>query len=99
MRKAIITIAIIIVAALYIGGTDMAWDIIHTLAYSFYSIFVSIIPFLDLEQAILCKIVTIVIVQVLFLAGIWISDKTEITIGKIVSGIVDAIATLLLIIA
>ena len=99
MKKTGIIIAIIVAVALVAGGLPLAWDVIKLVAHSFYTAFVAILPFLDLEQAVLCKVVTITIVQILCWSGFWVSCKAEITIGKIVSVIADAIATLLLIIA
>jgi ABC-type transporter Mla maintaining outer membrane lipid asymmetry permease subunit MlaE len=99
MKKAILLLLVILIFALFTGGLAFAWDIIKTFAYAFYSFLVAIIPFLDLEQAILCKVVTIFIVQVLCCSGYYMSHKAESTIGKIVSGIADVIATMLLLIA
>ena len=99
MKKAGLTLGIIVVFALCTGGIAFAWEFIRTFAYAFYSMFVAMLPFLDLEQAILCKVVTIFIVQVLCGAGFYISHKAESKIGKIVSGVADAITTLLLFIA
>ena len=99
MKKAVWTLGIIVIFALYTGGIAFAWEFIRTFAYAFYSMFVAMLPFLDLEQAILCKVVTIFIVQVLCGAGFYISRKAESKIGKIVSGVADAITTLLLFIA
>ena len=99
MKKAGLTLGIIVVFSLSTGGIAVAWEIVRTFAYVFYSMFVAMLPFLDLEQAILCKVVTILIVQVLCGAGLFISHKTKSKIGKIVSSVADAIATLLLFIA
>lgn len=99
MRKTLITAAIIIGLAVCAGGIPLAREILHIIAEVFYSFFVTIIPFLDLEQAVLCKVVTITIVQILCWSGFWVSCKAEIKIGKIVSGVINAIATLLLLIA
>lgn len=99
MKKAGLTLGIIVVFVLCTGGIAFAWEIVRTFAYAFYSMFVAFLPFLDLEQTLLCKLITILIVQVLCGAGFFISHKTEVRIGKIVSGVVDAIATLLLFIA
>ena len=99
MKKAGLTLGIIVVFALFTGGVAFAWEIVRTFAYAFYSMFVAFLPFLDLEQAILCKVVTILIVQILCGAGFFVSYSVESTIGKIVSGIADVIATLLLFIA
>jgi ABC-type enterochelin transport system permease subunit len=99
VKKAGLTLGIIVVFALCTGGIAFAWEIVRTFAYAFYSMFVAIIPFLDLEQTLLCKLITILIVQVLCGAGFFISHKTESKIGKIVSSVADAIATLLLFIA
>ena len=99
MKKYIFWIVVIAVLAFAIGGFSLLGQFIHAFAYSFYSMFVAIIPFLDLEQTLLCKLITILIVQALCGAGFFISHKTESKIGKIVSGAADAIATLLLFIA
>ena len=99
MRKSGVIIAIIVAVALAAGGLSLAWNVIKTVAYTFYSTFVAILPFLDLEQPLLCKLITIIIVQLLCGSGFYISHKTEATIGKIISGVVDAVATLLLFIA
>ena len=53
MKKAGLTLGIIVVFALCIGGIAFAWEIVRTFAYAFYSMFVAFLPFLDLEQAIL----------------------------------------------
>ena len=92
-------IVFIIIVALSVGGVSLAWEVVEVLAYTFYTFFVALLPFLDLEQMVICKIVTITIVQLLCGAGFWVSRKTESTIGSIVSGIADAIATALLLIA
>ena len=99
MKKAVLTLGIIVIFALSAGGIAFAWEFIRTFAYTFYSMFVAMLPFLDSEQAILCKVVTIFIVQVLCGAGFFVSYSMESTIGKIVIGIADVIATLLLFIA
>ena len=99
MRRVAVRLVIIIICALSVGGISLAWELIRTFAYAFYSIFVALLPFLDLEQTILCKVVTIIIVQVLCGAGFFVSYRTESRIGKIVSGVADAIATILLFIA
>ena len=99
MKKYIFGIIVISAVAFAIGGFPFEWQILHTIAYSFYSMIVAIIPFLDLEQTLLCKLITILIVQILCGAGFFISHKAESKIGKIVIGVADAIATLLLFIA
>ena len=99
MKKAVLTLGIIVIFALSAGGIAFAWEFIRTFAYAFYSMFVAMLPFLDLEQAILCKVVTIFIVQVLCGAGFLVSSSAESTIGKIVSGVADVVATILLFIA
>lgn len=99
MRKLGVIIAIIVAVALAAGGLSLVWDVIKLVAHSFYTAFVAILPFLDLEQTLICKLITIIIVQILCGAGFFVSYKTKSTIGKIVSVIADAIATLLLIIA
>ena len=99
MKKIIVPLLAIIILALCVGGFAFAWEILKTLAYTFYTFFVSLLPFLDIEQMVICKIVTIAIVQLLCGAGFWVSRKTESTIGSVVSGIADIIATILLLIA
>lgn len=94
--KAIIVLLIIV---LLVGGVAVAWDAVKLFAAAFMNVFISILPFLDIEQPIICKLITILIVQLLCGAGFYISHKVESTIGKIVSGIADVIATLLLFIA
>ena len=93
------SIIVVAIAVLACGGLSLAWDVIKTVAYTFYSTFVAILPFLDLEQKVLCKLITIVIVQVLCGAGFYVSHRTESFVGKIVSVVADAVATLLLFIA
>ena len=95
MRKLII----VLIAVLCIGGVSLFWEVISVFATAFFKMFVALLPFLDLEQVILCKIVTIIIVQVLCWAGFYISHKTEVGIGKIITVIADIIATILLLIA
>ena len=95
MRK----LAVILIAALCIGGVSLFWEVISIFATAFFEMFVALLPFLNLEQVILCKIVTIVIVQVLCALWVYISSKTESRIGKIISAIADIIATILLLIA
>ncbi len=95
MRKLII----VLIAALCIGGVSLFWEVISVFATAFFEIFVALLPFLDLEQVILCKVVTIVIVQLLCALGFYISSKTESRIGKIISAIADIIATMLIFIA
>ena len=99
MKKIIVPLMAIIILALSVGGVALAWEIIKTFAYVFYTSFVSLLPFLDLEQKVICKIVTIAIVQLLCGAGFWVSNQTEFTIGSVVSGTADIISTILLLIA
>lgn len=90
---------VILVLLFLAGGIAAVWEFVCDFAYIFFKAFVEILPFLDLEQVILCKIVTILIVQILCGLGFIISRKTELKIGKFVSVIIDAIATLLIFIA
>lgn len=99
MKKIGLKLGIIVVFLLSVGGITCAWEFVRTIAYVFFSMFVAIIPFLDLEQAILCKVITIIIVQLLCGAGFYVSYRAESTIGKVVSGIADVISTFLLFIA
>ena len=99
MKKQSIIIGVIIIVALIGGGLPLAWDVIKMAAHAFYAAFVAIIPFLDLEQTVLCKIITIVIVQILCGAGIVISIKTKKKMCVVIGAVVDAIATILLLIA
>ena len=99
MKKILITLGIVLAVALCIGGFSLAGEVISSFAFTFYSFLVSILPFLSLEQTILAKLVTILIVQIICGLGFYISHRTEVTIGKYVSGAVDAIATILLLIA
>ena len=89
----------IVVVLLLVGGFSAAWEFIQAFAYGFLKIFVAILPFLDLEQVLLCKVVTILMVQILCGLGFYVSHKAKLRIGKIVSGIADAIATILLLVA
>ena len=91
-------LAVVLIVELF-GGFSLLWEVISVFATAFFEMFVALLPFLDLEQVILCKVVTIVIVQVLCWAGFYISHKTEVGIGKIISAIADIIATILLLIA
>ena len=99
MKKGILLIIVVVAIILCAGGFALAWDIVKTVAYAFFSTFVALLPFLDLEQEVLCKFVTILITQVLCGAGFFVSYKTKSIIGQIVSGMADAIATVLLFIA
>lgn len=99
MKKPLIIIGLAVAVVLVGGGLSLAWDVVEMVATSFYSTFVAILPFLDLEQTALCKIITIAIVQVLCAAGAVISVKTKKKIGVVVSAIADLIATILLLIA
>ena len=47
MKKAGLTLGMIVVFALCTGGIAFAWEIVRTFAYSFYSMFVAFLPFLD----------------------------------------------------
>ena len=89
----------IVVILLLVGGFSAAWEFIQAFAYTFLKIFVAILPFLDLEQVLLCKVVTILIVQILCGLGFYVSHRVESKIGKIVSGVADAITTVLLLVA
>ena len=95
MKKFIIIVVILLV----VGGFSAAWEFIQAFAYGFLKVFVALLPFLDLEQKLLCKIITILIVQILCGLGFYISYKAKSKIGKIVSGIADAISTLLLLVS
>lgn len=99
MKKPLLVIILIALVALEAGGVALFWEVIQTAASAFLSMFVSILPFLDIEQKILCKVVTILIVQALCGLGFIISWKTEKKIGQIVSGVIDIILTILLLIA
>lgn len=81
------------------GGWKAVWEGIQAIANAVYNFFVMIIPFLDLNQPIICKVVSIVVVQILSALGFYISYKSEVQIGKIISVIADIISTLLIIIA
>ena len=99
MKRILITLGAVLALALCVGGFSLMWDVISAFAYTFYSFFVALIPFLSLEQTILAKLISILIVQIICGLGFYVSYRTEATIGKIVSGAVDAIATILLLIA
>ena len=99
MKKRAIELGIIVIFILFTSGIVQAWEFICKVAQLFYSMLLSFLPFLDLEQVILCKVVTILIVQALCSAGFLVSHKAESMIGKIVSGVADAVATVLLLIA
>ena len=99
MKKALFPVLVITVVLAHNSGWCTAWEFLKTLAYAVYSFLVMLLPFLDIEQTIICKIVTISIVQILCGAGFYVSWKTQSKIGKIVSGIADAISTTLLLIA
>ena len=99
LRGCILSLLVIIAFVVWGSGWQAAWAFVQNLAYTVYSLFVMLLPFLDIEQTIICKIVTIVIVQILCGAGFYVSWKTESGIGKIVSGIADVISTILLLIA
>ena len=81
------------------GGWKAVWEGIQTIADVGYRFLVMIIPFLDLTQPIVCKVITIVIIQILSGLGYYISYRAERKIGKIISAIADIIATLLVVIA
>lgn len=99
MKKCIIILGIIFIFILLTGGFSSAWDFVKIVASTFLTVFVAILPFLDLKQVILCKVITILIVQILCGSGLYISHKAEKNIGTIISGLIDVIATILLIIA
>ena len=99
MKKSLLVIILITLVALGAGGIALAWDVIQIVASAFLSMFVSILPFLDIEQKILCKVATILIVQALCGLGFIISWKTEKKIGHVISALIDVIATMLLVIA
>lgn len=92
MRKYIIWIVALGALAFDVGGFDLLGQFVHAILYSFHSMCVIIMPFLDLEQTLLCELITMLVVQVLCFAGFFVSRKAESKIGEIVSGIVDAIA-------
>ena len=99
MKKPLLIIILIALVALGAGGVALFWEVIQTAASAFLSMFVSILPFLDMEQKILCKVATILIVQALCGLGFIISWKTEKKIGHVISALIDVIATMLLVIA
>ena len=82
MKKMLVGLSLIVIVLLHCYGWPAAWEFIRTLAYAVYSFFVMLLPFLDIEQMVICKIVTILIVQLLCGAGFLISSKTESTIGN-----------------
>ena len=98
-KKVIIAIAVLLLMMFYIGGWNAVWEVIQTIANVVYRFFVMIIPFVDLTQPIICKVITIVIIQILTGLGYYISHRAELKIGKIISAIADIIGTLLVVIA
>ena len=98
-KKVIIAIVVLLLMMFNIGGWNAVWEVIQTIANVVYGFFVMIIPFVDLTQPIICKIITIVIIQILTGLGYYISHRAELKIGKIISAIADIIGTLLVVIA
>lgn len=98
-KKVIIAIVVLLLMMFNIGGWNAVWEVIQTIANVVYGFFVMIIPFVDLTQPIICKVITIVIIQILTGLGYYISDRAEVKIGKIISAIADIIGTLLVVIA
>lgn len=99
MKKIFVWLLIIVIFIILGSGWQAAWVFIQNLAYVVYHFFIMLLPFLNIEQTLICKIVTISIVQILCGAGFFVSWKTQSKIGKIVSVIADAISTALLLIA
>ena len=91
-KKVIIPIVVLLLMMFNIGGWDAVREAIQSVANVVYRFFVMIIPFLDLTQPIVCKVITIGL-------GYYISYRAERKIGKIISAIADIIATLLVVIA
>ena len=98
-KKVIIAIVVLSLMMFNIGGWNAVWEVIQTIANVVYRFFLIIIPFLDLTQPIICKVISIIVVQILSVLGFYISYKSEVQIGKIISVIADVISTLLIIIA
>ena len=98
-KKVIIAIVVLLLMMFNIGGWDAVREAIQSVANVVYRFFVMIMPFLDLTQPIVCKVITIVIIQILSGLGYYISYRAERKIGKIISAIADIIATLLVVIA
>jgi uncharacterized membrane protein len=98
-KKVIIAIVVLLLMMFNIGGWNAVWEVIQTIANVVYGFFVMIIPFVDLTQPIICKVITIVIIQILTVLGYYISHRAELKIGKIISAIADIIGTLLVVIA
>lgn len=98
-KKIIIIIIVFLLMLFGAGGWKAVWEGIQTIANVVYRFFVIIIPFLDLTQPIICKVVTIIVVQVLSALGYYISYKSEAQVGKTIVVVTDVIATILMLIA
>lgn len=99
MKKFVLPFLFILALLICHSGWGIAWNFVKDVAYVFYYFLVMLLPFLDLKQIIVCKVVTILIVQLLCGIGFYISRREERKIGTIVSGVADLIATALLVIA
>ena len=88
----------LLTAILFISKESLSlmWEMIRTVAYSFFSIIVACLPFLDIEQTLLCKAVAIIIFLFLGYLGVFVSKNKVVSF---VSGVADVISIILLFIA
>ena len=85
-------------AVLFISKENLSlmWKMIRTVAYSFFSVVVACLPFLDIEQTLLCKAVAMIIFLFLGYLGVFVSEDKVV---KFVSGVADVSSIILLLIA
>ena len=88
-------------AGLFISRENISLigEMIRTFFYSFFSIVVACLPFLDAEKPMLQKIATTIVIQVICGLGVGVSAKEKKVIGVLVFIIVDLILTIPLFVA
>ena len=89
---------ILIVVIALVGGFKPAVEAVKIAGTAFLSMFTAILPFLEIEQEILTKVVAIAIIQILCGLGFYVGHKSKKRIFKGVSVMADIISTILLIV-